>query len=283
MKKRLVALMTIFAALSLAACNGGNNANQSTAKPASTSQRPSTSREKWGDWKVVTPATCAAEGKEERVSDAGNKEERAIPKLKQHTWAEDGDVAASNGGVAYKKIKCSVCNAQGIMISTAENTHTGTPKDAPEGCVKLGKDGDTFEVKFNLDEAKTGILYQRGRMDYWYEDSNNNQNKGYYDANNGHTDSTAGVGNFKVEIGLEGAMNEVSIADKTSFKFGDVLPKEGGMEYGGHQWSALGDCEIGAVSLAAGLNTIKYTRVDSFNLAVHDFVIVFAAPATPAA
>ena len=78
-------------------------------------------------------------------------------------------------------------------------------------------------------------------------------------------------------------MNEVSIADKTSFKFGDVLPQEGGMEYGGHQWSPLGDCEIGAVSLAAGLNTIKYTRVDSFNLAVHDFVIVFATPATPAA
>lgn len=282
MKKRLVALMTIFAALSLAACNGGNNAG-SSPKPASTSQKPSSSKEKWGDWKVVTPATCGAEGKEERTSDAGNKEERAIPKLPQHTWADDGDVAASNDGVAYKKVKCSVCNAQGIMISTAENTHTGTPKDAPEGCIKLGKDGDSFEVKFNLDEAKTGILYQRGRMDYWYEDSNNNQNKGYYDQNNGHTDSATGVGNFKVEIGLEGAMTEVSIADKTSFKFADALPEEGGMEYGSHQWSALGDCEIGAVSLAAGLNTIKYTRVDSYNLAVHDFVIVFAAPATPAA
>ena len=109
MKKRLVALMTIFAALSLAACNGGNNADQSTAKPASTSQRPSTSREKWGDWKVVTPATCAAEGKEERTSDAGNKEERAIPKLKQHTWTAT-EVAASGEGVAYENIECSVSN-----------------------------------------------------------------------------------------------------------------------------------------------------------------------------
>ena len=282
MKRKLVALVAVFAALSLAACNGGNNAGKSNSKQPS-SQKPSTSKEKWGEWTVVTPATCGAEGKRERVSDAGNKQEEVIPKLKQHTWADDGDVAASNGGVAYKKVKCSVCNSKGIMISTAENTHTGTPKDAPEGCVKLGKDGDTFEVKFNLTEAVTGVLYQRGRMDYWYEDSNNNQNKGYYDENNGHTDSSTGVGNFKVEIGLEGAMTEVSIADKTSFKFADALPQEGGMEYGGHQWSALGDCEIGAVSLAAGLNTIKYTRVDSYNLAVHDFVIVFAAPATPAA
>ena len=269
-------MLAVFAALSLAACNGGNNQG-SSAKPASTSQRPSSSKEKWGDWKVVTPATCGAEGKEERISDAGNKEERPIPKLKQHTWADDGDVAASNGGVAYKKVKCSVCQAKGLMISTAENTHTGTPKSAPEGCIKLGKDGDTFEVKFNLEEAVTGVLYQRGRMDYWYEDSNNNQNKGYYDQNNGHTDTSTGVGNFKVEIGLEGAMTEVSIADKTAFKFADALPEEGGIDFGDHKWSALGDCEIGAVSLSAGLNTIKYTRVDSYNLAVHDFVIVLAA------
>ena len=276
MKKRLVAMLAVFAALSLAACNGGNNQG-SSAKPASTSQRPSSSREKWGDWKVVTPATCGAEGKEERTSDAGNKEERVIPKLAQHTWTDDGDVAASNGGVAYKKVKCSVCQAKGLMISTAENTHTGTPKSAPEGCIKLGKDGDTFEVKFNLEEAVTGVLYQRGRMDYWYEDSNNNQNKGYYDQNNGHTDTSTGVGNFKVEIGLENAMTEVSIADKTSFKFADALPEDGGIDFGDHKWSALGDCEIGAVSLSAGLNTIKYTRVDSYNLAVHDFVIVLAA------
>ena len=277
MKRKLIAMLAVFAALSLAACNGGNNASPSQSKPAASSQKPSSSKEKWGEWTVVTPATCGAEGKRERVSDAGNKQEEAIPKLKQHTWADDGDVAASNGGVAYKKVKCSVCQAKGLMISTAESTHTGTPKSAPEGCIKLGKDGDTFEVKFNLEEAVTGVLYQRGRMDYWYESSNNNQEKGYYDQNNGHTDTSTGVGNFKVEIGLEGAMTEVSIADKTAFKFADALPEEGGIDFGDHKWSALGDCEIGAVSLSAGLNTIKYTRVDSYNLAVHDFVIVLAA------
>ncbi len=277
MKRKLIAMLAVFAALSLAACNGGGN--KSTAKPTSNSgQKTSSSKkESWGSWTVVTPATCGAEGKKERVSDAGNKQEEAIPKLKQHTWADDGDVAASNGGVAYKKVKCSVCQAKGLMISTAESTHTGTPKSAPEGCIKLGKDGDTFEVKFNLEEAVTGVLYQRGRMDYWYESSNNNQEKGYYDQNNGHTDTSTGVGNFKVEIGLEGAMTEVSIADKTAFKFADALPEEGGIDFGDHKWSALGDCEIGAVSLSAGLNTIKYTRVDSYNLAVHDFVIVLAA------
>ena len=55
--------------------------------------------------------------------------------------------------------------------------------------------------------------------------SGKGKNKTYYDQNNGHTDTSTGVGNFKVEIGLEGAMTEVSIADKTAFKFADALPE----------------------------------------------------------
>ena len=38
----------------------------------------------------------------------------------------------------------------------------------------------------------------------------------------------------------------------------------------------IGDIEVGDVSLAAGLNTIKFTRVDSYNIAIHDFVVTFA-------
>ena len=282
-KSKLFSVLAVFAAMALVACNGGNNA-ESSAKPntsGSKSQQPTTSSSKaptWGDWTVKTPATCAAEGVEERTNTAGEKETRPIPKSNIHTWIDDGDVEASNGGVAYKKVKCSVCQKQGIMISaTSATINGGKPKSAPEGCVKLDANGDYLEVKFYLPEAKTVIIFQRGAMDYWYEESNNNQEKTYYSQNKGNTDETAGIGNFKLEIGLEGALQEVSIADKTTVTFGDMLPEEGGTEFGGHQWSAIGDCEIGAVNLAAGLNTIRYTRIDSFNLAVHDFTIVFAA------
>lgn len=282
-KTKLFSVLAVFAAMTLVACNGGNN-SESSAKPntsGSKSQQPTTSSSKaptWGDWTVKTPATCAAEGVEERTNTNGEKETRPIPKSNIHTWTDDGDVEASNGGVAYKKVKCSVCQKKGIMISAAAATITGgTPKSAPEGCIKLNANGDYMEVKFYLPEAKTGVILQRGSMDYWYEDSNNNQNKTYYSQNSGNTDEAAGVGNFKLEVGLEGAMQEVSIADKTTVTFGDMLPEEGAFEFGGHQWSAIGDCEVGAVTLAAGLNTIKYTRVDSYNLAVHDFVIAFNA------
>ena len=281
-KTKLFSVLAVFAAMALVACNGGNNntAQPSSSKSGSKSQQPTTSTSKapvWGDWTVKTPATCAAEGVEERTNTAGEKETRPIPKTNIHTWTDDGEVEASNGGIAYKKVKCSLCQKQGIMIPTADAAITGGKKSAPDGCIKLNANDDYMEVKFYLPEAKTGVILQRGTMDYWYEDSNNNQNKTYYSQNSGKTDEANGIGNFKLEIGLEGAMQEVSIADKTEVTFGDMLPEEGGFEFGGHQWSAIGDCEVGAVTLSAGLNIIKYTRIDSYNLAVHDFVIAFNA------
>ena len=252
--KKLFSTIALFAALTLTSC--GVNQPSSSAQKSSSSTKPSTASQQPSS--SQTPSSSAA------------------PKH-YHTWEVETPVEASNGGVAYDFVKCSGCQKKGLMVAAAKGTATGTPKDAPEGCVKLGKNGDTLTLQFYLAEAKSGILYQRGSMDYWYEDSNNNQNKTYYSQNSGNTDESAGIGNFKCEVGLEGALQEVSIADKTSVTFGDMLPEEGGSEYGGHQWSALGDCEIGAVSLSAGLNTIKYTRVDSYNLAVHDFVVVFNA------
>lgn len=273
MKKRLVALMTIFAALSLAACNGGNNANQSTAKPASTSQKPSSSKEVWGEWKVVTPATCNAPGKEERTSDLGNKQEREIPKLKQHTWTATA-VAASGEGVAYENIECSVCHAKGLRVATALATLNGTDKGyAPEGCIKLANKNESMEVKINIPEAKTGKIYLTGAMDYWHDGNNNNEDKSFSSVK---TDTN--TCNFKLEV--NGA--EIDPSANLQTKFGDIFPAEAGetitnAEGTAVPYSQIGDAEVGAVSLVAGANTFKFTRIDSYNLAVKYFTVVFAA------
>ncbi|MBP3732928.1 MAG: hypothetical protein J6I84_06760 [Bacilli bacterium] len=268
MKKRLVALMTIFAALSLAACNGGNNANQSTAKPASTSQKPSSSKEVWGEWKVVTPATCNAPGKEERTSDLGNKQEREIPKLKQHTWTAT-EVAASGEGVAYENIECSVCHAKGLRVATSSATIEGTDKGgAPAGCIKLSSKGEYMEVKINIPEAKSGKVYLTGAMDYWHDGSNNNEGKSFSSVKD-----SANTCNFKLEV--NGA--EVDPSANLTKTFGEMLPEEAGETVGSVTYSQIGDCEVGAVALVAGANTFKFTRIDSYNLAVKYFTVVFAA------
>lgn len=268
MKKRLVALMTIFAALSLAACNGGNNANQSTAKPASTSQKPSSSKEVWGEWKVVTPATCNAPGKEERTSDLGNKQEREIPKLKQHTWTATA-VAASGEGVAYENIECSVCHAKGLRVATSLATIEGTDKGgAPAGCIKLSSKGEYMEVKINIPEAKSGKIFLTGAMDYWHDGSNNNEGKSFSSVKD-----SANTCNFKLEV--NGA--EVDPSANLTKTFGEMLPEEAGETVGSVTYSQIGDCEVGAVALVAGANTFKFTRIDSYNLAVKYFTVVFAA------
>ena len=268
MKKRLVALMTIFAALSLAACNGGNNANPSTAKPASSSQKPSSSKEVWGEWKVVTPATCNAPGKEERTSDLGNKQERDIPQLKQHTWTATA-VAASGEGVAYENIECSVCHAKGLRVATSLATIEGTDKGgAPAGCIKLSNKGEYMEVKINIPEAKSGKVYLTGAMDYWHDGNNDNQNKSFSSVKD-----SANTCNFKLEV--NGA--EVDPSANLTKTFGEILPEEAGETVGSVTYSQIGDCEVGAVALVAGANTFKFTRVDSYNLAVKYFTVVFAA------
>ena len=260
-------MLAVFAALSLAACNGGNNAG-SSAKPASSSQRPSSSKEKWGEWKVVTPATCGAEGKEERTSDAGNKEERPIPKLKQHTWTAT-EVAASGEGVAYENIECSVCHAKGLRVATSLATVNGTDKGgAPAGCIKLSNKNEYMEVKINIPEAKTGKIYLTGAMDYWHDGNNDNQDKSFSSVKD-----DANSCNFKLEV--NGA--EVDPSANLTTKFGDILPEEAGETVGSVTYSQIGDCEVGAVSLVAGANTFKFTRVDSYNLAVKYFTVVFAA------
>ena len=269
MKRKLVALVAVFAALSLAACNGGNNADKSNSKQPS-SQKPSTSKEKWGSWTVVTPATCGAEGQEKRESDAGNTETRPIAKLKQHTWTAT-EVAASGEGVAYENIECSVCHAKGLRVATALATLQGTDKGgAPAGCIKLSNKNEYMEVKINIPEAKTGKVYLTGAMDYWHDGQNNNEEKMFSSVKD-----DANTCNFKLEV--NGA--EVDPSANLNVKFGDIFPEEAGETVGSVTYSQIGDAEVGAVSLTAGVNTFKFTRIDSYNLAVKYFTVVFAEQA----
>ena len=157
---------------------------------------------------------------------------------------------------------------------------TGSPKTAPEGCVKLGANGDTMTATIKLAEAKAGKLYIRGSMDYWYTDSNQNEQKGIFNGKSGGAaNKDNNKANFTMEVGQDAAsLTEVEITSDKDLLYKDWLPEEVGFEnVSGTNWSQIGDIEVGDVSLAAGVNLIKFTRTDSYNIAVHDFVVVFNA------
>ena len=271
MKTKLFSVLAVFAAMALTAC-GGKTADKSAApasKPASAqSAKPSSKAPVWGEWKVTKPATCAQEGERERTNDAGETQKEKIPMLKQHTWTATA-VAASGEGVAYEDIECSVCHVKGLRVATANATINGTNKGgAPEGCIKLSNKDEYMEVKINIPAAKTGKIYLTGAMDYWYQDSNNNQEKSFSSVKD-----SANTCNFKLEV--NGA--EIDPSANLETKFGDIFPEEAGETVGDVTYSQIGDAEVGAVSLTAGLNTIKFTRVDSYNMAIKYFTVVYAA------
>ena len=201
-----------------------------------------------------------------------------------HSWEVTGSVAAADGGLAYDLVKCLKCQKNGLMVkvknadATNNMTVTGTPKESPTGCVKLGAANDYIMGAIKLDAAKTGKLYFRGSMDYWYTSSNQNEQKGIYDGK-GTASKENGIANFKMEVGPDAEhLEEVALTADKDLLYKDFLPEEVGFTgVAGTDWSQIGDVEIGNVSLQAGLNTLKFTRTDSYNCAIFGFVVAFDA------
>ena len=183
-----------------------------------------------------------------------------------HTWTVTGTVEASGDGVEYETIKCTKCQKEGLRVAAAKATINGENKGgAPEGCFKLSDTNQTMTVKINVDGAKTGKFYLRGCMDYWHDGNNDNQDKTY--------SSVKGSNDVNFSVTINGTLVDLSATKNT--KFGYWLPEEAGETVGSVTYSQEGDCECGATSLQDGLNTIVFTRLDSYNLAVKYFVIAF--------
>ena len=228
----------------------------------------------WADKAGET--TCGAQAHQQRVCTVCNQPEERANGVVQHTWVESNE-ALPAGDSGYRILECSACHAKALAIQTSDATLGGgaSRKTAPEGCTKLSPDNGYMEKTLVLTAAKAGKFYLRGAMDYWYEESNNNQNRDYYSANSGHTDKTNGVANFKLEVGADDQhFTAVPLPENKDMKFGDVLPRTVGSNEGNHQWSIIGDMPVGAFNLPVGTNLIRFTRIDSFNLAVKDFLFV---------
>ena len=220
----------------------------------------------WGEW-VVKDATCGEPGTRTReCSICHEKESETLGKL-PHSWEVKNTIAKSGeDDMAYDEVECSVCHKKGIWVACKDMTIDGTDKGgAPEGCVKLSSNGQSMTAKINLAAAKSGTLFLRGVMDYWHDGNNDNQNKTYSSCKNSNP------ANFSFEV------NDVALdfSDKYDIPFSDMLPEEAGETVGSVAYSQLGDCEVAAVSLNAGANTLKFTRVDSYNLAVKYFLVVY--------
>ena len=80
-----------------------------------------------------------------------------------------------------------------------------------------------------------------------------------------------------MEVGPDAEnLTEVALTADKDLLYSDFFPQEVGFSgVDGTDWSQIGDVEVGNVSLAAGLNTIRFTRTDSYNCAIYAFVVAF--------
>ena len=217
----------------------------------------------------VASGNCGESGKIVYTCTECGETKEEVTNYIPHIWTVTGTVEASGDGVEYETIKCSTCQKEGLRVACAKATIDGTDKGgAPEGCIKLSSAGQTMTVKINVEGAKTGKFYLRGCMDYWHDGNNENQDKTYSSVKSNSNDV-----NFSVSV--NGEIIDLSATKNT--KFGYWLPEAAGETVGSVTYSQEGDCECGATALEDGLNTIVFTRIDSYNLAVKYFLIVFDA------
>ena len=300
-KNKLFISLAVFGLLltGLAACGEKpSGESQDTETPASEHTH------KFGKWTVVTAATCAQEGLEERVCECGEKETRPIEKL-PHTW-DEGTVSkeAKCDDPGTKLFRCTKCDATKFEPYYVDHTFgepfampgytTASPylksecttctgdyhaykleiaaKDYLElsgslkaesrfpDYIKLGTNGDSISLAFQYNAPATGKIYLRGVMDFWHDGSNNNKQKNFFSGKNSQD------GNFELKV--NDAVVDYSATKNLTYE--DMLPGEA--QSG--NFSALGDCLVGEVTLKSGLNTLVYKRTESYNLLVKDFVII---------
>ena len=182
--------------------------------------------------------------------------------LQQHTWVVQETVPASDDGVEYKLVKCSACQKEGLMVAATKATVVGTSKTAKDGtCVKLENNGDTMIAKINVAAAKAGYIYLRGCIGHWHT-SDDNSGRTFFDGKESID------GNFKLEVNED----VIDYSAKEGVKYSDVITDETADD---KNYSPVGDFEVGACSLKAGANTIKFTRLDSYNVTIESFLVIF--------
>ena len=259
---KILTVLAVIMAMGLAGCKSNNKS--SSTEPSKSSNPPSSQSSQGG-----------------QSSGGGNSSSSQQPAgyvAPVHHWSSADtdphvDKDAEKGTVAYWIRSCTDhAGEKGIEIAAKDGTLVDNGKlkvdsNFPD-YVKLDKTGSgpaggAIEYKFEYDSYAQGTIFQRAIMDYWHDGNNENQDKGYYNGSGGMTED----GNFKLEVNGK-AVDFSKMKDVT---YADLLPEEKNEK--GSNMSQLGDCEIGEISLVKGLNTIKYTRLNSYNMLIKDFVL----------
>ena len=283
-KTKLLTAIVALLALGMTACGAKTSSGSSAGKPSTSKHTHS-----WGNWTEVTAPKCDEEGQEKRTCSGCDEVETRKTEPLGHQWGTAENIAASNGGKAYTKCACTRQGCSSIKLEvdfegvelqqgTASSVSNKAPSvtsgdyvDAFANTIKLANAGNYFEVAFYTEQVGTGKIYQYGTMDYWVDGDSGNKMKTQFAGKDGGSYTEKTTPNFDLKVNNQ----TIEVTNKKSM--GDIL-KGDQISLGnsdGDKYSPFGYVEIGAATVKPGLNTVRYERVDSYNLVIKSFAFVF--------
>lgn len=211
--------------------------------------------------KAVAPTCGAAGSKTEKCSVCGDEKQTPVEKTGNHTFGTATEVHSKVDGTLSKLSKktCTACTGgvDFIVDAMSYTTKVGNNKDSSGATLKFEKNDNYAEYKFNVDKAYAGCKVALfGYIDCYNDGQNENQNKGF---------KVNGSATFSVEV--NGALVDIT-NDKT---FAEMGMTEGANHNGNAMLCYLG----GTADLVSGSNTIKYTRLASYNLNISEIHFIY--------
>ena len=246
----------------------------------------------FGAWEVTKEPSCAQGQKKRTCSRCGMEEFDVIAPVEgaKHVWGEKTTVPAVThvddtdpenpktvvDYAGYEKQECSVCGTWKVSMKVSDATlgqgsTLKTDDFANTGGYKLKSNNNYFEFKLKFETIADVKIYQLGCMDNWHSESNNNRSRTYKSGgSNGGCNFKFTVNGKDVEIDptTANAKAEDLVPDRED---GDPL-KTITCPSGGTGYSAFAELLIGEAELIKGDNTLRYTRLGSYNYIVSDLV-----------
>ena len=254
-KSKILTLFGVMLAMGITACSG--TTNPSDSKPSGdTSSQPQPSKS--SDSGSKSSPSSSSSSSTPTPSPAADPE--------GHKFGDDADIAGEEGAVAYKKAVCSdndgairfKVNQSVVTYASGSSRKDGTP----DGYTKLTSNGQSFSFKFNLDKNYAGNLYFFGCMDGWSTEGN--RDAGFY--RNGTRSATVKLNGETLDSSAQ--------QDK---KYRDYFGEEQidtDMSSPSDHLSVDGYAPFAPVTLKAGVNEVVYTRDQTQNMLIKDFVFI---------
>ena len=211
---------------------------------------------------IIQQATHSSKGIRRYTCSCGNYYDEEIDTI-PYSWVSAGS-ATSGTGTSYSMFNCSHCSAKKIEVASLSGVFangSSNKNDTPSGYLKLAGNGQSITYTFNYSgSVTTAKLYQRGVMDVW----SSNKSNTYSTCKN-----SSNTYNFSVSFNN----SNVDLSEMKNVTYETMFANGTDVDLGS-SYSPQADCLIGTVQLVNGTNNFTYTRIDSYNVLVHDFVII---------